>query len=160
MTTKRNHERVYRTAAELEITEAEKRVLLLAQKWLAKALPARLYPIPADGLFEFFMGITRRPTVGQHVKGLGECGSQGCIWGLCHVIAKARKINAFVEDPAGLNHVAVASHGVSEALDNLFFPHRSNSELWPVGSYSTVTPLIAAAAVQHFLKTGEVRFRT
>lgn len=156
METKRKHVRVYRTAAELGITEPERAVLVKARNWLRTARTHLTCPVPNDGRFLFNMGVTR-----HNMPGGEECGSEGCIWGLCYVIAKAEKVAAFTHDPKGLNNASPHTYGVSEALEVLFFPHRNarvTGHGGNYGSYGYVTTVMAAKAVDHFLKTGEVRF--
>lgn len=144
--------RVYKTAAELSITEGERKVLMLARNWLRTARAGELCKVPADGMFQFEMQQTRRYVEDQVTE--KECGSAGCIWGLCYVIAKAKGVRAFDVDPMRKNSSHTHEHGVSERLDELFFPHRYA----PTMAYSLVSPQIASKAVDGFLKTGKVDF--
>lgn len=144
--------RVYKTAAELSITEGERKVLMLARNWLRTSRFGELCKVPSDGMFKFEMQLTRRlveDPVTQKV-----CGSAGCIWGLCYVIAKAKGIKAFDVDPMRKNAARTQDYNVSEALDRLFFPHRYESTV----AYSNMSSQIAGNAVDGFLKTGKVDF--
>lgn len=142
----------YKTAAELGIKEGEHAVLLMAKDWLAKNDQTREYrPIEGNGKFSFFMG----RTIDHDYKPEPDCRSQGCIWGLCHVLAAVHEVNAFRTSPYGKNHTYdVSQYGVSVPLDTLFFPHRHNKDI----SYSGVTPRMAADWIEHWMTTGKFNF--
>lgn len=143
----------YKTAKQLGITEGERSVLLLAKAWLAKALPDTHCPIEGNGKFEFYMG----RTLGDVYEPEPDCRSEGCIWGLCHILAVVNKIDAFETSPYGKNHTnSVANYGVSEALTLLFFPHYGDSRV----TYGTIEPATAARWVESWLETGQHDYTT
>jgi hypothetical protein len=113
-------------------------------------------PRPGPPVSQGFPIFRRQPDHSNDGREGGACGTEGCIWGLSHVIAKAEGISAFKHDPSGLNQVSVEDYGVSSALDRLFFPHRFDSTF----SYARVTSRMAVRAIESFMKTGTPRLLT
>lgn len=163
MSSQRNHDRVYKTAQELGITEAERRTLMLARNQLLSWSKDKDYEYPysfrkveGNGTFKFDMGHTYRPGFDPKTGGETHCGSTGCIWGLCYVIAAAREIKAFEQSPYGHNYeICLEDVGVSQALAHLFFPHRLAPNRGGA-YYAKIDTVKAAAHIERFLRTGKI----
>lgn len=131
----------YLTSAQLNITPDERAYLIRAADILAQMKPGQYHQIPNDGQWLFDMANVAMST---------ECGTAGCILGLCARLVELDmpydgrhrpKVRPFDWD---------GERNYSPALMPLFYPDLISMRL--------VTPQDAAKATRQFLETGVIHF--
>lgn len=126
------------TAKQLQITPRERKYLIQSEKILAKQEPGQIVQIKDDGSFRFHMGTAgRRLLVGE------ECGTEGCIAGLAHLLCITQEGKPLFAACQG-----GTISGASDNLFKLFFPDRT-------GFLQSTKPKQAAFGIRHFLQTGK-----
>ena len=134
-----------KNATELRITETELNGLIAARVAIA-ALPHE--PV-VRGIKEIYEEHEWKPngfSMSIICGARDECGTVHCIGGLVAVAMGIRDGNDFWQ------YVNVLS---SSALEPLFFP-----KTVPIETWDSITPQMACKAIDHFLDTGEVEWRT
>lgn len=136
----------YLTARQLGISASERKYLIRAADILINMSHAQEVKIPKDGMYKFDMS--------REQYFYKECGTDGCILGLCVLLANTDKSRFY---PKGINNF-----DYTDSLSRLFYPsdeHLSPSLRNPNGnSYQNITPKIAARAAYGYLKTKKIKF--
>lgn len=132
----------YLTPAELHITPAEHAYLIRAAAILDQMDPGQYHRIPNDGLWLFDMANVAMAT---------ECGTAGCILGLCERLVEIDNLDTEVK-PFEYGSISneIETRAYSLALGPLFYPD--------LVSMRAVTPQDAARATRRFLTTGVAHF--
>lgn len=149
----------YLTASELQITENEREYLIRAHEILRDMDKGDIVPIPNDGTYLFNMNI-------EWEQNHSECGTAGCIMGLCQLLAETDGKNFAVRNYIRNNRSII--QGYSQALQNLFFPDRKNvtsaigsynpHDIESTPAYQDIPPKMAANAIYGFLTTNTIWF--
>lgn len=134
----------YLTPDQLQITPAEHAYLIRALEILERMETGVHYTIPGDGEWLFNMAVVHEFT---------ECGTAGCILGLCERLVEIDDQDCATAH-APFSHGSVTIDGeimaYSPVLLNLFYPD--------LVSLRAVTPQDAARATRKFLETGVIHF--